>query len=173
MRKQASELDRARRKAYFDRVQEIAAEQQPFIYLVNPNSLSAVGRSLQEHFAYSAPAATGLERRVSVVAGRSARKGFLMLHVEISADYPGRKNVLRDVTFDMARGEVLGLVGQSGSGKSTLALALLRLLQYRGGTVRGRIVFEGQDLAAAPRETGPHAIADARSPTCRRVRPPA
>jgi peptide/nickel transport system substrate-binding protein len=46
MHKQASELDRNRRKAYFDRVQEIAAEQKPFIYLVNPNSLSAVGRSL-------------------------------------------------------------------------------------------------------------------------------
>jgi peptide/nickel transport system substrate-binding protein len=47
MRKQTSELDRSRRKAYFDRVQEIAAEQQPFIYLVNPNSLSAVARSLK------------------------------------------------------------------------------------------------------------------------------
>ena len=47
MHKQASELDRARRKTYFDRVQQIAAEQQPFIYLVNPNSLSAVGRSLK------------------------------------------------------------------------------------------------------------------------------
>ena len=73
-----------------------------------------------------------------------------MLHVEISADYPGKKGVLRDVTFDMAEGEVLGLVGQSGSGKSTLALALLRLLQFRGGTVRGRIVFEGLDLAGCP-----------------------
>jgi ABC-type dipeptide/oligopeptide/nickel transport system ATPase component len=73
-----------------------------------------------------------------------------MLHVELSADYPGKKNVLRDVTFDMAPGEVLGLVGQSGSGKSTLALALLRLLHFRGGAVRGRIVFEGQDLAASP-----------------------
>src|SRR5215469_15769226 len=73
-----------------------------------------------------------------------------MLHVELSADYPGKKNVLRNVTFDMSRGEVLGLVGQSGSGKSTLALAVLRLLQFRGGEVRGRIVFEGQDLAVIP-----------------------
>ena len=73
-----------------------------------------------------------------------------MLHVAISADYPGKKNVLRDVQFDMSGGEVLGLVGQSGSGKSTLALALLRLLHFRGGTVRGRIVFEGRDLAALP-----------------------
>jgi ABC-type dipeptide/oligopeptide/nickel transport system ATPase component len=73
-----------------------------------------------------------------------------MLHVELSADYPGKNNVLRNVTFDMSRGEVLGLVGQSGSGKSTMALALMRLLHFRGGLVRGRIVFEGQDLAALP-----------------------
>lgn len=73
-----------------------------------------------------------------------------MLHVAISADYPGRKNVLRDVTFDIGAGEVLGLVGESGSGKSTLALALLRLLHYRGGSIRGCIVFEHDDLAAAP-----------------------
>jgi ABC-type dipeptide/oligopeptide/nickel transport system ATPase component len=73
-----------------------------------------------------------------------------MLHVAISADYAGKQNVLRDVTFDMSPGEVLGLVGESGSGKSTLALALLRLLEYRGGTVRGSIVFEGHDLAAIP-----------------------
>ena len=73
-----------------------------------------------------------------------------MLHVEISADYTGRRGVLRDVSFDMSDGEVLGLVGQSGSGKSTLALAVLRLLGFRGGTVRGRILFEGQNLAAMP-----------------------
>jgi peptide/nickel transport system substrate-binding protein len=47
MHKQNSELDRAKRKAYFDRVQEIAAEQQALIYLVNPNSLSAVARTLK------------------------------------------------------------------------------------------------------------------------------
>lgn len=73
-----------------------------------------------------------------------------MLQVELSADYPGRKEVLRNVNFHMAAGEVLGLVGQSGSGKSTLALALLRLLHFRGGSVRGHIVFEGQDLASSP-----------------------
>lgn len=47
MRKQASETDRNRRKADFDRVQEIAAGQQPFIYLVNPHSLSAVSGVLK------------------------------------------------------------------------------------------------------------------------------
>jgi ABC-type dipeptide/oligopeptide/nickel transport system ATPase component len=44
------------------------------------------------------------------------------------------------------RGEILGLVGQSGSGKSTLALAILRLLHLKGATVRGEVLFKGEDL---------------------------
>jgi peptide/nickel transport system substrate-binding protein len=42
MREQAASLDPARRKTCFDRVQEIVAEQQPFIYLIYKNALSAV-----------------------------------------------------------------------------------------------------------------------------------
>jgi len=46
MKQQASSLDPAKRKACFDRVQEIVVEQQPFIYLVNKNALSAVAASV-------------------------------------------------------------------------------------------------------------------------------
>jgi len=46
MKEQASSLEPAKRKACFDRVQEIVAEQQPFIYLVNKNALSAVATSV-------------------------------------------------------------------------------------------------------------------------------
>jgi peptide/nickel transport system substrate-binding protein len=46
MRAQASTLDDYKRKEYFDRVQEIAWEEEPFIYLVTKNSLSAVSQSL-------------------------------------------------------------------------------------------------------------------------------
>jgi peptide/nickel transport system ATP-binding protein len=61
-------------------------------------------------------------------------------------DYPGKPNVLSNVTFQLHQGEILGLVGQSGSGKSTLALAILRLLGLKGGITRGEIWFQGQDL---------------------------
>ena len=47
MRAQASETDVKKRKAYFDRVQEIAWEEQPFLYLVNRDSLSAFSPSLR------------------------------------------------------------------------------------------------------------------------------
>ena len=61
--------------------------------------------------------------------------GFLSPRVTVRA--------VEDVSFDMRRGEVLGLVGESGSGKSTLGRAVLRVTDLTGG----RIVFDGQDLS--------------------------
>jgi peptide/nickel transport system ATP-binding protein len=55
--------------------------------------------------------------------------------------------VLRDITFDLAPAEVLGLVGESGSGKSMTALALAQLLP-RNAVTTGRVLLEGRDLAA-------------------------
>ena len=46
MRAQASSADPKKRKESFDRVQEIAVEQAPFIYLVNQNALSAVSSAV-------------------------------------------------------------------------------------------------------------------------------
>jgi len=69
-----------------------------------------------------------------------------LLSVRISASYAGKSEVLRDVSLDLARGEVLGLVGQSGCGKSTLALSILRLLDLKGGRADGHILFGGRDL---------------------------
>ena len=71
-----------------------------------------------------------------------------LLSTRLSVDYAGKPGALRDVVLEMERGEILGLVGESGSGKSTLALALLRLVQLRGGRASGRIVFEDRDLMA-------------------------
>src|SRR5215510_4157815 len=73
-----------------------------------------------------------------------------LLRVSLSAGYPNLKNVLRQVEFELRRGEILALVGQSGSGKSTIALAILGLLGMRGGAGRGSIAFEGDDLLALP-----------------------
>lgn len=50
------------------------------------------------------------------------------------------------VSFDVYRGEILGLVGQSGSGKSTIAMAMLRLLQSPGKVTGGEVLLENHDL---------------------------
>ena len=47
MRAQASSADLKKRKESFDRVQEIAVDQAPFLYLVNRNALSAVAGTVQ------------------------------------------------------------------------------------------------------------------------------
>ncbi len=69
-----------------------------------------------------------------------------LLSLRLSVDYPGKKDVLRDLTLDLRRGEVLGLVGQSGCGKSTLALAILKLLYLKKAKAAGSILFDGRDL---------------------------
>jgi len=59
----------------------------------------------------------------------------------------GTVRAVREVSFDIGPGEVLGLVGESGSGKSVSSLAILRLLPPQA-RVSGRIEFRGEDLLA-------------------------
>jgi peptide/nickel transport system ATP-binding protein len=58
-----------------------------------------------------------------------------------------KKDVLKNISLTVGRGESLGVVGESGSGKSTLLALLLRLAKPR----RGSIAFAGQSLAEMDR----------------------
>ncbi len=57
-----------------------------------------------------------------------------------------------DVSFDLARGEVLGLVGESGSGKSVTGFSILGLIDPPGRIASGSIVFDGAELVGASQE---------------------
>jgi len=57
------------------------------------------------------------------------------------------------VSYELGRGEVLGIVGESGSGKSVSALSLMRLIPSPPGEIAaGRVEFDGRDLLALPEE---------------------
>ncbi|MGW5156314.1 ABC transporter ATP-binding protein [Nonomuraea wenchangensis] len=60
----------------------------------------------------------------------------------------GEVPAVREVSFDLVRGEILGLVGESGSGKSTVLGALTRMLARNARITSGRIGFDGADLLA-------------------------
>lgn len=60
----------------------------------------------------------------------------------------GEIPAVRDVSFHVLPGEVLGLVGESGCGKSVTSLSLMRLVSPPGRIVGGQVLLEGQDLLA-------------------------
>jgi len=65
----------------------------------------------------------------------------------VSVSYASRRPVraVRDVSLELRRGEVLGIVGESGCGKSTLAYALTRLLRPPAELTGGTVTFCGKD----------------------------
>ena len=62
----------------------------------------------------------------------------------------GLIKAVNDVSFDIAQGETLALVGESGCGKSMTALSLLRLLPEPGRIVGGEIALDDRDLLRLP-----------------------
>jgi peptide/nickel transport system ATP-binding protein len=57
------------------------------------------------------------------------------------------RETLKDVSFAVGPGEVVGIVGESGCGKSLTALSILGLLPRHGAKLTGEMHFEGRDLA--------------------------
>lgn len=61
--------------------------------------------------------------------------GSLLLSLKSASFGYGQKNVFRDYSFDVVRGEFLGIVGRNGGGKSTLVKAIIGLLPVRSGSL--------------------------------------
>lgn len=64
----------------------------------------------------------------------------------------GPVRAVEGVSFEVRRGEVLGLVGESGSGKSVTGLAILGLIDPPGRIVSGSVRLEGEELIGKPEE---------------------
>lgn len=58
----------------------------------------------------------------------------------------GEVKVIRGVSFNLEKGEVLGVVGESGSGKSVTSMSIIKLLKGTGKITNGEIVYKGENL---------------------------
>ncbi|WP_425448226.1 ABC transporter ATP-binding protein [Dethiothermospora halolimnae] len=58
----------------------------------------------------------------------------------------GEAQAVRGVSFEVNKGEAIGIVGESGSGKSVTSLSIMKLLQHPGKIVDGEILFKEQDI---------------------------
>ena len=76
-----------------------------------------------------------------LVSVRNLRKEFPIRKGVLSRQV-GAVKAVNDVSFDVARGETLGVVGESGCGKTTTGRAILRLIEPTSGEIR----FEGRDV---------------------------
>jgi peptide/nickel transport system ATP-binding protein len=64
----------------------------------------------------------------------------------------GDLTAVNRVSFDLARGDRLGIVGESGAGKSVTGFGILNLVSKPGYIAGGRLLFEGRELTALPEE---------------------
>jgi len=68
-------------------------------------------------------------------------------------EFPGRRGTLRaldDISFDIAPGEILGVVGESGAGKSLTGASIIGLLEPPGRIAGGQILLEGERIDNLP-----------------------
>jgi peptide/nickel transport system ATP-binding protein len=88
------------------------------------------------------PRDVGGPRQPMLIAERLTR------HFTLSGGRPGKRTVVRavdDISFDVIKGETLGIVGESGCGKSTMARLLIGLIKPDSGT----LVFDGEEVGSA------------------------
>jgi len=110
---------------------------------------------------------TNIEAKTSSSGYNSARKKDVLIEVKNLKQYfniktsLGKKATVKavdDVTFEIYKGETLGLVGESGSGKTTLGRTILRIYE----PTAGRVVFLGVDITKLGRDssfpTGKNAV---------------
>lgn len=84
-----------------------------------------------------------------------AEKETLLKLEGVSIVYGTRSGLVKaaeDVSFEIKKGDVFGLVGESGCGKSTIALSILGLLPPNGMVTKGKILFKGKDLTKLSNE---------------------
>ena len=79
----------------------------------------------------------------------------LLSVLNLRIEFPTRRGILvavDDISFNIAPGEILGVVGESGAGKSLTGAAIIGLLEPPGRIAQGQILLEGQRIDNLPYE---------------------
>ncbi|MCM2562643.1 ABC transporter ATP-binding protein [Lutimaribacter sp. EGI FJ00015] len=69
-----------------------------------------------------------------------------MLELSAVNSFYGKAHVLNDLSFTVARGQVVALLGRNGAGKTTTMKSIMQLVQPRSG----KVTFQGQDITGMP-----------------------
>ncbi|WP_134495303.1 ABC transporter ATP-binding protein [Microvirga pakistanensis] len=72
------------------------------------------------------------------------------LRVDAKSDSGRTVEIIRDVSFDIAEGEIVALIGESGSGKTTIALTLMGYTRPGCRIVGGNVTLTGQEISNLP-----------------------
>ncbi|MDR2136936.1 MAG: ABC transporter ATP-binding protein [Synergistaceae bacterium] len=88
----------------------------------------------------------------SMTSFKNTTKNTTLELRDLSVTYRGEVRAVRNCSFSLAKGDILGLVGESGSGKSSALMAIPHLLP-KGTLVSGKIFCGGEDLSALGEES--------------------
>jgi peptide/nickel transport system ATP-binding protein len=86
------------------------------------------------------------------MAGEASNQALLSVR-NLRVEFPTRRGILTavdDISFDIAPGEILGVVGESGAGKSLTGAAIIGLLEPPGRIAGGEIYLEGERIDNLP-----------------------